>query len=134
MLLLTTRIHAQADGVSPRLHRYGGIWPITESSTGDPVTTVDLAGHSWDLYTGWNGDMRVYSFLPENDEMISSFSADVKVFFDYLEAEYDFPVDEQYMLSKLCFYSTLHGVICFIRRELQQYSSCLPLLCEACTD
>lgn len=105
---MATRIHAQADGVSTRLHRYGGIWPITESSTGDPVTTVDLAGHSWDLYTGWNGDMRVYSFLPENDEMISSFSADVKVFFDYLEAEYDFPVDEQYMLSKLRFHPPLH--------------------------
>lgn len=82
-----------------RLHRYGGIWPITESSTGDPVATVDLAGHSWDLYTGWNGDMRVYSFLPEGDAMISSFNADVKVFFDYLETEYDFPVEDQYMLS-----------------------------------
>ena len=82
-----------------RLDRYGGIWPITESSTGSPVGQVTLAGYDWELYTGWNGAMRVYSFLPAKGPY-HTFTADVKVFFDYLTAEYAFPADKQYMLSK----------------------------------
>jgi xyloglucan-specific endo-beta-1,4-glucanase len=75
---------------------YGGIWPITESPTGSPVTRVTIAGYSWDLYTGWNGEMRVYSFLPANGP-ITSFSADVKEFFNYLIQNYNLPAS-QYML------------------------------------
>lgn len=93
----------------PRLHRYGGIWPITESPTGSPVKTVTLAGYSWDLYTGWNGAMRVYSFLPHNDALISSFSGDVKLFFNYLEAQYAFPSQNQYMLSESTVFISLFG-------------------------
>ncbi|KAI9147470.1 Endoglucanase cel12B [Paramyrothecium foliicola] len=76
---------------------YGGIWPITESPTGSPVGQVTLAGHTWNLYTGWNGAMRVYSFLPANGP-IYKFSADVKEFFNYLTKTYAFPAQEQYML------------------------------------
>lgn len=83
-----------------RLDRYGGIWPITESVTGSPVGNVTLAGYNWELYTGWNGAMRVYSFLPPANESYHSFTADVKVFFDYLVDKYAFPADKQYMLSK----------------------------------
>jgi xyloglucan-specific endo-beta-1,4-glucanase len=89
--VLTTRL---------RLNLYGGIWPITESPTGDPVETVTIAGYSWDLYTGWNGDMRVYSFLPA-DGPVNSFSADVMDFFGFLSDNYDYPASSQYMLSKL---------------------------------
>ena len=83
-----------------RLNLYGGIWPITESPTGDPVETVTIAGYSWDLYTGWNGDMRVYSFLPA-DGPVNSFSDDVLEFFDFLSDNYDYPASSQYMLSEL---------------------------------
>ncbi|TLD34344.1 hypothetical protein PspLS_01538 [Pyricularia sp. CBS 133598] len=80
------------------LQRYGGIWPITESSTGSPVERVTIAGYTWELFTGWNGAMRVYSFLPPSGTSYNSFSADVKVFFDYLGKKYAFPASKQYML------------------------------------
>ncbi|TLS20991.1 uncharacterized protein PpBr36_10786 [Pyricularia pennisetigena] len=60
------------------LQRYGGIWPITESSTGSPVERVTIAGYTWELFTGWNGAMRVCSFLPPSGTSHNSFSADVK--------------------------------------------------------
>ncbi|KAH7123345.1 endoglucanase-1 [Dactylonectria estremocensis] len=80
-----------------RLHRYGGIWPITESTTGTPIAQVQLAGHTWDLYFGYNGEMKVYSFLAASGP-INNFSADIKVFFDYLGSEYAFPLSKQYLL------------------------------------
>jgi xyloglucan-specific endo-beta-1,4-glucanase len=95
--------------MSPRLHRYGGIWPITESPTGSPARTVTLAGYTWDLYTGWNGAMRVYIFLPHNDALISSFSGDVKLFFNYLQAQYAFPSSNQYMLSECILFIAMFG-------------------------
>ncbi|KFA81227.1 hypothetical protein S40288_07886 [Stachybotrys chartarum IBT 40288] len=79
------------------LQRYGGIWPITESPTGTPVARVTIAGYAWDFYTGWNGDMRVYSFLAANGP-INSFSGDVKLFFNYLVQNQGFPANNQYML------------------------------------
>jgi xyloglucan-specific endo-beta-1,4-glucanase len=60
---------------------------------------VTVAGYSWDLYTGWNGDMRVYSFLPAAGA-VHSFTADVMDFFDFLSDNYDYPASSQYMLSK----------------------------------
>ena len=83
-----------------RLHRYGGIWPITESTTGEPIEKVTVGGREWDLYFGYNGDMKVYSFLPPDDNPITDFSADVKDYFDYLTNSHDFPESNQYMLSK----------------------------------
>jgi xyloglucan-specific endo-beta-1,4-glucanase len=79
------------------LNRYGGIWPITEDPNGEPVETVTVAGYDWELFTGWNGDMRVYSFLPPEGP-VNSFSADLLEFFDFLTANYDFPETNQYML------------------------------------
>lgn len=85
-----------------RLAVYGGVWPITES--GAPVARVTLAGHSWDLYTGWNRawnpPQRVYSFLPANGAIINSFSGDVMEFFRYLIASHSYPASSQYMLSE----------------------------------
>ncbi|KAK0389966.1 hypothetical protein NLU13_3539 [Sarocladium strictum] len=92
--------HANSGGdyeVMIWLHRYGGVWPITESRTGKPVTRVKIAGYSWDLYTGWNGRMRVYSFLSAQGSL-NFFSADVMLFFNYLTKNYQFPASRQYML------------------------------------
>lgn len=83
------------------LGRYGGVWPITES--GSPLETVTLAGHEFDLYFGYNGDMKVYSFVPPDDVLIPTFEGDILDFFDYLEANYDFPMENQYLLSKISF-------------------------------
>ncbi|KZL76491.1 glycoside hydrolase family 12 protein (endoglucanase-1) [Colletotrichum tofieldiae] len=79
------------------LNRYGGIWPITESTTGTPIAQVQLAGYTWDLYFGYNGEMKVYSFLAASGP-IYNFSADVMVFFNFLASQYAFPLSNQYLL------------------------------------
>lgn len=86
--------------VGGRLHRYGGIWPITTSTTGDPIEQVTIGGRRWDLYFGYNGSMKVYSFLPADDNPIHDFSGDVKEYFNYLADRHQFPANNQYMLSE----------------------------------
>ncbi|KAI0761855.1 concanavalin A-like lectin/glucanase domain-containing protein [Irpex lacteus] len=57
------------------------------SAQGDPIpvaTSVSLAGHTWNVYSGSNGANNVFSFLPSNGGVLTSFSGDLKVFFDYL--------------------------------------------------
>lgn len=58
----------------------GGAGPI--SSSGSPIATPTVAGVSWKLYSGMNGDMKVYSFVAESQA--KSFSADLVDFFKYL--------------------------------------------------
>lgn len=62
------------------------------------MATATVGGDTWDLFAGANGDMEVYSFVAENT--MNSFSGDVKDFFDYLEQNVGFPVDDQYLLGK----------------------------------
>lgn len=63
------------------LAAYGGAGPI--SSTGStPIATTTIAGHTWKLYKGPNGDTTVYSFV--SDGTITSFSGDLNGFFKYL--------------------------------------------------
>jgi len=73
----------------------GGAGPI--SSTGSPVATPTVAGHSWKLYSGKNGAMTVYSFVT-NGASISSFSGNLKDFFTYLESNQGLSTS-QYLLS-----------------------------------
>ncbi|KAF2971422.1 hypothetical protein GQX73_g2160 [Xylaria multiplex] len=58
----------------------GGAGPI--SSTGSPVATPTIAGVSWKLYDGWNGNMRVFSFVASSQ--VTNFSGDLKAFLSYL--------------------------------------------------
>lgn len=58
----------------------GGAGPIP--STGSPVATPTIAGNTWKLYTGPNGDTTVFSFVAESE--VTSFSGDLMDFFDYL--------------------------------------------------
>jgi xyloglucan-specific endo-beta-1,4-glucanase len=71
------------------LARYGNVYPI-----GSSVGTVTVAGKTWDLWTGFNGAMRVYSFVPPSGT-VKEFSADVKEFYTYLEQNYQFPSSKQ---------------------------------------
>lgn len=59
---------------------------------------VRLAGRTWALFIGMNGDMKVYSFVAP--ESVKSFSADVKHFFNYITNHHGFPAGEQYLTSK----------------------------------
>ncbi|KAH9206192.1 concanavalin A-like lectin/glucanase domain-containing protein [Leptodontidium sp. 2 PMI_412] len=64
----------------------GGAGPI--SSTGSSVGTTTIAGTTFDLYTGPNGDTTVYSFVAT--EQATDFSGDLLDFFTYLETNEGF--------------------------------------------
>ncbi|KAI0479476.1 family 12 glycosyl hydrolase [Xylariaceae sp. FL0804] len=72
----------------------GGAGPI--SSTGSPVATPTLAGASWDLYAGYNGDVEVFSFVAAAEQ--TAFSGDLMDFLDYLTANEGLSTS-QYLLS-----------------------------------
>jgi xyloglucan-specific endo-beta-1,4-glucanase len=82
-----------------RLGRYGGIWPISQS--GAPIASVTIAGYKFDLYFGYNGSMKVYSFLtPTPNSPYTSFNADIKLFFDYLTKNQGYPETTQNLIGK----------------------------------
>lgn len=59
----------------------GGAGPI--SSTGKSVASTTIGDVSWDLWSGKNGNMQVYSFVVSSPT--KSFSGDLMQFFQYLE-------------------------------------------------
>jgi xyloglucan-specific endo-beta-1,4-glucanase len=58
----------------------GGAGPI--SSTGSPISTVNIAGTNWNLFKGPNGSTTVFSFVAENWQ--TNFKVDLNDFFKYL--------------------------------------------------
>ncbi|KAF5384308.1 hypothetical protein D9615_003098 [Tricholomella constricta] len=61
----------------------GGIQPV-----GSQIASgISLAGHTWNLWRGPNGNWQVLSFVNAQGE-IPSFSADLNVFFKYLVANH----------------------------------------------
>jgi xyloglucan-specific endo-beta-1,4-glucanase len=72
----------------------GGAGPISES--GSTVATPTVAGSSWDLYSGMNGQMRVFSFVAKSNQ--ESFSADLYEFVSYLSKNQNVSGD-QYLQS-----------------------------------
>ncbi|KAF0330626.1 hypothetical protein K4K61_008598 [Colletotrichum sp. SAR11_59] len=62
------------------LGSYGGAGPI--SSTGSKIASPKIAGTTWSLFSGPNGDTTVFSFVAPSN--IASFNGDLKGFFDYL--------------------------------------------------
>ncbi|EMD94846.1 glycoside hydrolase family 12 protein [Bipolaris maydis ATCC 48331] len=65
----------------------GGAGPI--SATGSPIATVTLAGNSWKLYNGKNGQMNVFSFVAE--KQVQNFSGDLMDFLKYLTSKQGLP-------------------------------------------
>ncbi|PIA92914.1 Endoglucanase cel12C [Cercospora beticola] len=84
------------------LAAYGGAGPISASYGADgnpvPIATVTLAGKSWKLYKGSNGVNQVFSFLPADGKIISSFSGDIVEFVKYLTSKQGLPTS-QYLIS-----------------------------------
>ncbi|ORX96501.1 concanavalin A-like lectin/glucanase domain-containing protein [Clohesyomyces aquaticus] len=70
--------------------RIGTIYPI-----GSQTVTVTIAGQSWDLWTGYNGSMRVFSFVRSGSNDVKNFSADAKLFYNYLVQNQGFPASNQ---------------------------------------
>lgn len=76
------------------LGAYGGAGPI--SSTGSTIATPTVAGYSWKLYKGVNGQMTVFSFVASST--VTSFSGDLKAFLTYLSSNQGLPTS-QYLQS-----------------------------------
>ncbi|KAL5344138.1 concanavalin A-like lectin/glucanase domain-containing protein [Aspergillus crustosus] len=74
------------------LAQYGSATPI-----GDVIATATLAGTTWEIWNGYNGDMNVYSFVAS--EAVNSFNANIKDFWDYLTDNQGYPADSQYLLT-----------------------------------
>lgn len=80
-------------GLFVRLGRFGNVYPIG-SSTG----TVNVAGRSWELFVGYNGNMKVFSYVASSP--INSFSANVKEFFNHMQSNQGYPASEQHLIGK----------------------------------
>jgi xyloglucan-specific endo-beta-1,4-glucanase len=72
----------------------GGVSPIGQS-----IGTVPVDGLDWDLWIGYNGPTKVFSFMAPQ-EPLTKFNSDIMQFFDYIAANEGFPASSQYLLSK----------------------------------
>lgn len=75
-----------------RLGNLGGLTPI-----GSPIGTVKAAGRDWELWDGYNGAMRVYSFVAPSQ--LNSFDGEIMDFFYVVKDMRGFPADSQHLLS-----------------------------------
>lgn len=73
------------------LARLGNVYPI-----GSSVGIVNVGGKSWDLWVGYNGSMRVYSFIATGTTY--SWSGDVMQFFSYLQSNQGYPASSQHLI------------------------------------
>ncbi|KAI5800742.1 concanavalin A-like lectin/glucanase domain-containing protein [Pyronema domesticum] len=64
------------------LAAYGGAGPI-----GSQVATVTIGEKSWKLFDGYNGSMRVFSFVASSSP-VTSWSGDMKLFLTHLATNY----------------------------------------------
>ncbi|KAM0300783.1 hypothetical protein HYE67_004932 [Fusarium culmorum] len=74
------------------LGRYGGVQPI-----GSKIGNANVEGRTWELWSGMNGSMRVYSFVAANP--VTNFNSDVKQFWNYLANTQGYPASKQYLLT-----------------------------------
>jgi xyloglucan-specific endo-beta-1,4-glucanase len=70
---------------------------------------VTVGGHTWELFYGFNGDMKVYSFV--SPSTISSFNADLKDFFTYLTQSKAYPATTQYLISEFTLTRTAKCIV-----------------------
>lgn len=58
---------------------------------------VNILGQQWELFDGYNGAMRVFSFVAPSQR--GSFSGDLKAFYNHLTQNNGFPASRQYLIS-----------------------------------
>lgn len=75
-----------------RLAKKGDIYPI-----GDSQGTVNIDDQDWDLHVGYNGAMKVFSFVAPSE--VTVFESDVKLFYDHVTSTQGFPADQQHLIS-----------------------------------
>jgi xyloglucan-specific endo-beta-1,4-glucanase len=74
------------------LGRYGNVYPI-----GSSKGNVNVLGQTWELFDGYNGAMRVFSFVAPSQR--GSFSGDLKAFYNHLIQNNGFPGGSQYLIT-----------------------------------
>ncbi|KAM0710707.1 hypothetical protein Q7P35_001445 [Cladosporium inversicolor] len=74
------------------LGRYGGVNPI-----GSFKANVNVGGRSWALWVGYNGSMKVFSFVAGSP--ITNFSGNIKDFYSYLTSSEGFPASQQNLIT-----------------------------------
>ncbi|KAJ5860287.1 endoglucanase-1 [Penicillium soppii] len=74
------------------LARYGQVQPI-----GSQIATASVGGNTWELWYGANGAQKTYSFVSSSP--ITSWSGDIKGFFDYLTQHQGYPAGSQYLIT-----------------------------------
>ncbi|KAJ5569400.1 endoglucanase-1 [Penicillium hetheringtonii] len=74
------------------LARYGQVQPI-----GSQIATASVGGNTWALWYGVNGAQKTYSFVSTSP--ITSWSGDIKGFFDYLTQHQGYPASSQYLIT-----------------------------------
>lgn len=75
-----------------RLGNLGGVHPI-----GDSQGNVGVGGQDWELFVGFNGAMKVFSFVAP--EPVKTFEEDLRPFFDHITSSQDFPANDQHLIS-----------------------------------
>jgi xyloglucan-specific endo-beta-1,4-glucanase len=75
------------------LARLGNVYPI---GTSQGMKTVD--GRSWELWEGYNGAMKVYSFVAPSP--VTNYSGDIKNFFTWLTSNKGYPASSQNLIGK----------------------------------
>lgn len=65
---------------------------------GNSVGTVRAAGRDWALHIGYNGAMKVFSFVAANP--VTRFDGEIMDFFYLLRDMQGYPMTSQYLLSK----------------------------------
>ncbi|KAF5866003.1 hypothetical protein ETB97_001581 [Aspergillus alliaceus] len=74
------------------LARYGHVQPI-----GSRIATAFVGNNTWELWYGVNGAQKTYSFIASSP--ITSWSGDIKGFFDYLTQHQSYPASSQYLIT-----------------------------------
>ncbi|KAH7020750.1 concanavalin A-like lectin/glucanase domain-containing protein [Microdochium trichocladiopsis] len=74
------------------LGRYGGVQPI-----GSLTGTVSVGGRSWELWVGYNGAMKVFSYVAPSP--ITNFDGNLKPFFTHMQSAQGFPASSQYLIT-----------------------------------
>ena len=95
--LLGEAAHGEQDGLVEHDPEHDvadrGVNPI-----GSFKANVNVGGRSWALWMGYNGSMKVFSFVAPSP--ITNFSGNVKDFYNYLTQSEGFPASQQNLISK----------------------------------
>ena len=78
----------------------GNVHPIGESRG-----TVKVENRDWELFTGNNGAMKVFTFVAK--KQIPDFDADILPFFDHITSKHNFPADKQHLISMVNLFDLL---------------------------